>query len=259
MNKLPLPLVLIGAPILTFLLAYLAFVITSLVSTQLAQGIYGSILTGSLVSVYTWLKNREIKLSFLSAKGANPVSEKLVMRWPVMLVYGTLIFFGTIQVFGGLEGFLAGFFVGNQQEILLTIATLNNFLIWPIFAFVLGGWIGRKCNKFGGIILPIIIIVAYIANISSTFMLPESVIKEILHQTREELLAGVLTSDFLLLFALPSILFQNLAGFLGFWRGYRTRASDRIADLMGVLPKNTQSTLVDLMYEEAQKVLANPG
>lgn len=258
MKKLPLPLVTIGAPIIVAVFAYLVYVVFSyLISPEVAGTVAGTILTSSVASVYKYLKDKEIKLSFLATNAGAP-AEKLVLKWPVMLLYGTLILFGTIEIFGGLQGLLSGYYFGGDQISLLTIVVLNSFLIWPIFAFVLGRWVGRKCDRFGAFIIPVIIIIVYIANILTTFMLPDSVIAASLNQTKAELLAGVLSQEFLFTFAIPSIILQTLSGLLGFWRGYRTRSSDRVLDLMGVLPPSTRSTFVDLIYEEAQKVLAVP-
>jgi hypothetical protein len=48
-------------------------------------------------------------------------------------------------------------------------------------------------------------------------------------------------------------------GLIGYWRGQRQRLSKYLDYLLSVLPQQTRDTVVDLAFEEAQKVAATVG
>lgn len=57
----------------------------------------------------------------------------------------------------------------------------------------------------------------------------------------------------------PITLIFLVPGLLGYWRGRKYRLSKYLHYLLGVLPEETRDTVIDLAFDEAQKVAATAG
>jgi hypothetical protein len=249
-RSLPLPLISIAGFFVAVVLAGLSYLLLSLVSADFARTVAGFVLTAASGGVISYLKERQMKAERAAASAEQRPVARFTLKWYVTFLYGTLALIGVTQLFASLASFFVAFLVAWDEMIIAAVSVVNSLILWPIFAFFLGRWIGKRCERFCVLLAPIILLLVNFLNSMSTLLLPESMLLETLGTTRAELLAGFLEPVFLGFF-FGGLLLQTLSALVGYWWGYRSRASTHLLDLLSVLPPDTRTTIVDLVYEEA--------
>ena len=258
MKKLPLSLVVL----LTVLVMLSAFPVKrALLSldSELANMVAGAMLT-SPSAIFAFFRRQEIRLGLRGGSPGTLDLEKLTVQWPLVIVYGTIVTTGIIQVYVGIMGFLVGYF--SPPDMLAAALDLLGIvfgtLVLPLIYFLVGVWVGKRCNRYKPMVLIAIILLERLLNILLTyFVIPNSVFVEIYGMNRSQLFQNPVLWMFFGAIIVLGIVF----GLLGVWRGYRLRMSGYIEEVFKVLPDATKQDIVALSYEEAQRTLASspPG
>jgi hypothetical protein len=169
------------------------------------------------------------------------------IAWPLMVLYGTILLCVIREGFGYVAGFVLGAAGGKLEGLphMMAVTTVPAAMFGMYF---IARWIGTRCTRRG------IIATLLVAILAITI----SALLEIVGLTDEDyrLLLGHEKTDYAKLFGIKGLGVSILAavGLLGYWRGHKQRLSKYLYYLLGVLPVATRETVVDLAFEEAQKV-----
>lgn len=246
MKKLPMPLVMALSPALVCVAAGITYLVLFRIQPEFAK-IVASAILGSLVTVYKYLKDKEIKLHFLKAIEGGVNVQRFTLKWYLIIIYGSLVLIGISQFAGGVGGVLTALILGNPSGLNLTGAFIG-IVINPVLFFLFGTWVGKKSDKHGILAIFITMLVVGIPDVLFLFLMPESFFQEFFNQAK----GAALQQMFLMkpFYYLISV----LIALLGYWRGRRRRLVAQLQDLFRVLPRDIQATIVDLVYEEATKI-----
>jgi hypothetical protein len=167
------------------------------------------------------------------------------IAWPFMVLYGTILLFAIAEV----AGFIVGVATSLELEQATRLLPLTAFPASMLGMYFVGRWIGARCAQHGLIAIMLIAILVSIAlQAADELVIPDEAYRTMFHRERMdvEALLGVLAFR---------VFFFAVAGLLGFWRGHKQKLSKYLHYLLGVLPIETRDAVVDLAFEEAQKVL----
>jgi hypothetical protein len=170
------------------------------------------------------------------------------ITWPLMAVYGTIIVVVVFALGPFLVGFIRGFYNGFvagyykqegpqiQPDELYWADIIVSYLVSITGSYLVGRWIGTRCARRGVVAILLIGPLASAIYIATNLPVREMEVQTILHE-----------------FAIRTCIFWG-AGLFGHWRGKRYKLSAYLHYLMRVLPAETRETVVELTFEEAQKV-----
>jgi hypothetical protein len=176
------------------------------------------------------------------------------IAWPLMVVYGTVALSFVGQAAAGIAGIVLAQAMLFEGEIAPKAAVATGLFgtIATIFAaYLVGRWIGARTSRFGIVAMLLIAPLTAVAAVGMDVLLAT-------------VFTGVADLGRLAFSGIPMrITFISfiiiVPGLIGYWRGQRQRLSKYLDYLLSVLPQPTRDTVVDLAFEEAQKVAAAAG
>jgi hypothetical protein len=174
------------------------------------------------------------------------------IAWLLMAAYGTVVLWGVIEAFAYIIGFSFGVATGQRVADAralqgLGIATLA---VEIVAAYFVGRWIGSRTSRLGIVAMLLVAPLFAVANIATdVFALPRELYTATFG-SEPRAFFGILKR-----FSIISLIVM-VPGIIGYWRGKRQSLSKYLYYLLRVLPSQTQDTVVELAFEEAQKVSA---
>ena len=173
-----------------------------------------------------------------------------------MVLYGALALWTLGQAAGGLAGLVLSVVLQPYHDgppparLLLAMAVIGPTMLTIFAAYFVGRWIGTRCLRRG---IVAIVLVAVLTAVGAVAV-------DVLATTDEyyrEMFDAERLSPAHILTRVALVSFNILVpGLIGYWRGRKLRLSKYLHYLLGVLPAETRDTVVDLAFEEAQKVAA---
>jgi hypothetical protein len=167
------------------------------------------------------------------------------IAWPLMVLYGTILLFAIVEVTGLVVA------AANDLELKQTVQMMP-FTAFPVAIlgmYFVGRWIGTRCSQRGIIAIVLVAILApVLLEAFDESVIPDEAYRNMFNHDR-------LDFGFLLPVLSLRICLFTVAGLLGYWRGHKQKLSKYLHYLLGVLPSETRDAVVDLAFEEAQKVL----
>ena len=220
-------------------------------AAAVALPLAGSIIS-SLPKVAELLERQE-SIKRLAAGGRKPVYDfrGFQIAWPLMVVYGTVALSFVGQAAGGIAGIgLAATGVPSEGGNAATFAKATGFfgMVATILgSYLVGRWIGARTARLGIVALLLIAPLTAAAAVGmDVLLLPDEVYRGM---QRSGILTEIAKISFIVV----------VFGLLGYWRGQRQRLSKYLDYLLSVLPSQTSESVVELAYEESQKVAAAAG
>jgi hypothetical protein len=209
----------------------------------------GSVIIASFPVIGEFIERQEGRKN-LAAKTRNPIYDfrGFQIGWPLMVLYGTIIAVVVFELGGFIVGFIEGFYSAVveiaykadaskiQHDELRWSYVIVNFLVSIYGSYLVGRWVGARCARQG--VVAIILIGAFASAIDIAINWS---------RVSPEL------SSIVQMFVGRACIFWA-AGFLGFWRGHRQKLAKYLHYLLRVLPAETRETVIELAFEEAQKV-----
>jgi hypothetical protein len=219
------------------------------VPAEVASGVWT--ILGSIPFVHQVIqkKNPSPTLNVLPVDIVQP--QLFYLPWHNMIIYSGMLFAAAIN----LGSFIGGLVVGISDPSLsegLSAVYISGYGAGLLGAFAIGSWIGRRCDRYGvivvlasvclGILLTSFIDFIYISTADS---LPEPFRERV----SNALDPTVMLSSFLL-----HIIVFSSAMLFGYWWGKRRRQAAYVAFLLSRLPAEAQNVLADLAYEESRRL-----
>jgi hypothetical protein len=178
------------------------------------------------------------------------------IAWPLMVLYGSLIIIGVSLILGGIAGVVgaamaiaSGITEGDliqeylQKNTPLWVVALSaDSLVSLLVVYLLGRWIGTRCSRGGALAVLLMITLTFVIAIAVGV---PSTMSEWYH--------------FIMIWSLLQLPILICFGLIGYWRGRKHRLSKYLHYLLGVLPSETRDTVVELAFDEAQKVASAAG
>jgi hypothetical protein len=221
-----------------------------------AGALAGTVIT-AFPKVAEFLERQEGRKSLAAGRG-KPVYDfhGFQIAWPLMLVYGTVLLSFLLQAISMIAGIVLGSVISFEVENAPKVAGAGGLLtmIMMIFAaYFVGRWIGARTSRLG------IVTMFLIAPLTAAI----TVGTDVLFMSDEwyrSYNASERLAFFGILMRITKISFLIIVpGLIGYWRGQRQRLSKYLDYLLGVLPPQTRDIVVELAFEEAQKVSAAVG
>jgi hypothetical protein len=178
------------------------------------------------------------------------------IAWPLMVVYGTVALSLVGQTAAGIAGLILASVMSFEGENAPKAAMATGVfgIIATIFgAYLVGRWIGARTSRLGIVAMLLIAPLTAVAGVElDVLLMPDEVYR------------GTFGSEGLAFFGILMRITKTafiivVPGLIGYWRGQRRRLSKYLDYLLSVLPQQTRDTVVDLAFEEAQKVAATVG
>jgi hypothetical protein len=251
MKKLPMPIVMALSPLLVCAAAGIAYLAIYPIHPDFAKVVAGVILS-SLAKVYSYLKDKEIKLNFLKAVEVDDAVRQYTLKWYVMIIYGFLVMMGIISLYAGAGGVISEIILGGPVGVIMFTLFIG-ITITPVLFFYFGAWVGKKSNKHKILTIFITVLLMTAVDYLSIILVPESSIQRIANQTKSEFLQEWFSITTILWRVLFTSVYMLIA-LLGCRRGENKRLVTQLQDLFRVLPTDIQNTVVELVYEEATKL-----
>jgi len=179
--------------------------------------------------------------------GVVPVTE-FDIRWPLMVVYGTLIVVGIFEMTDFLFSFpvlaVAGLNKGMTEQMLLGLLGIMSLptIGWSIF--LLGRWMGIRSSTAGYWILPLCLVMGRGLDVLFTVILFPS--------ARSILMMGLSYGTVVMLAITGLFILLSLLGMFGVWRGNRIRFGAYFNSLLNQVSASTRDTMLALTFEEAK-------
>jgi hypothetical protein len=202
------------------------------------------------------LERRQTRESITSHHAAAIRSlSGFTIAWPLLVAHTTVFLIGIgllATVFGAL---LIGFLFGAEADFTLTQGIGAIVAAAPIAlfgGFVVGRRIGSRCARPSGWT---VLLVAAVASLVLNGLGATAV--WLGADTAPPVFGSTPLHDLVIETAATFTTFA-VAGLLGHRQGRKRRIAEYMDYLLGVLPPDTRNLLVELAYEEAQKVAAAP-
>lgn len=176
------------------------------------------------------------------------------IAWPLMVVYGTILLFVIRAGFGIVAGFMlsealseAGGTLEMARHMARHISVVSFLPASMLAMYLIARWIGTRCSRRGIIATLLVAISTLIDAVLNMTLLPDEDFRT---------MSGYERTDYLKYFGneVLEVSIIAAAGLVGYWRGHKQRLSKYLYYLLGVLPVETRETVVDLAFEEAEKV-----
>jgi hypothetical protein len=234
----------------------LVFVLLSLFESpqavSAATGLAG-LSMAAFPKVAEFLETREGKKSVASGTRGHIYDFRgFQITWLLMVAYGTVVLWGVVETFGFIVGFSFAAATGQTtanagylQGIAITLVVVQ-----IVAAYFLGRWIGSRTSRRGIVAMLLVAPLFAAANVAS----------DVLGMPGELYAATFGSEPWEFFGVLKRIIFISLItivpGLIGYWRGKRQSLSKYLHYLLSVLPPQTRDTVVELAFDEAQKVSA---
>jgi hypothetical protein len=177
--------------------------------------------------------------------------------WFQALLYATAIAFTVNMASAFATAFV--FEASGEIEDTYTLVAALIPVVLPVAAiltsFLIGSWVGLRSDRLAYLVSAVSIYVALLAVELVFVMIDPNLISELDTDSSFSGVVGAMFGPFVLtLVALPSVVLSVIAALIGCRRGRRSRLSAYVAHLLGALPEDTRETLVQLAYDEAQRL-----
>ena len=173
------------------------------------------------------------------------------IAWLLMVAYGAVVLWGVIEAFGVIIGFSFGAATGGQADAKalqgLGIAMLA---VQIVAAYFVGRWIGSRTLRLGIVAMLLVAPLVGVANTATDALVMPGELYTATFGSEPRAFFGILKR------IIVTSLIIIVPGLIGYWRGKRQSLSKYLYYLLSVLPPQTQDTVVELAFEEAQKVSA---
>jgi len=227
-------LVLVGAAICFFVARLLLIdeeLAGSVYETALPHGI-ASLILGAIVYMHQLLSRRDTKLSFTALPGKVVSFEEYRLPWYSMVVYGTFLLYaisGLSTIIIWSLGEITGFYFSTM------IAPINTLFVC-IGSYLVGSWVGARCDKHA--FLTVIAIVLFFS-VATTII---------------TLISGSSSLISAILVFVTSTPLYLVVALVGLWRGSRLRWVRYLQYLTRFVGSDTRATLIDQIYEEVKRL-----
>ena len=190
------------------------------------------------------------------------------LRWRILVLYGTLMVFVSLQVLGIITGAIIGevsavMYLSTPEaaELVPSVIVVVGLFWGCPFLFICGRWMGRRSmlqlSKSKGIfgVVAATVLAAVLSNIldflakaltAHTGTLPGITYR--MQELRSEIPYYILIPIVLVVLA-----FATLPALFGYWRGRRQIIGAYMGYLLHKAPENTRETIVELAYEETMQ------
>jgi hypothetical protein len=180
--------------------------------------------------------------------------------WQLMVLYGAIIVAVVFVLGHGIVGFIVGFHNGYFKEVYKEdppkirlddfLPQVFTYLVWIVGSYLVGRWVGTRCARKGLVAMLLMGPLGWAIFMGSNAILmgPSTWWTSLMTPSWESAVRFLLGA-----FAEKMCIFWG-AGLFGYWRGHRQRLSRYLHYLLRVLPSDTRDTVVDLAFEEAQKL-----
>ena len=173
--------------------------------------------------------------------------EEFDLPWYVMLAYGTGIFVAAIEAAGFIAG-LVGAITGADE--LLGLGTLASIFTGSFVLYLLGDWLGARCDRYGvAVLFGIVVLGVIVVRVFDSLVLDAAEFEALYDAEKSGRVLLAMTLTGIGFFSVLATVF----GLIGFYRGRDGRMARYLHHLLRKLPRDTQGTIVALAYEEAQK------
>ncbi len=186
------------------------------------------------------------------------------LPWYLLLVYGAALTIAAMQYLGFVSGVMAGLYNLTLDPYVYTyipdggqtgagwMNLAMNLFVLPVPIFLIGRWMGTRSENYRsgiGIALGVV----GIAMVLDSFLLLIFTLPGLVSSTPT---FGDVVLAMALVCFLRGAITVWMATFLllGYWRGYRVRIQRYLGYLVSALPHDTQATLVNMAYEEAERL-----
>ena len=182
---------------------------------------------------------------------SDPIVPREGFGWSAkkMVILGSVMFI-VLRISGTVMGTMLGIVSLVLLPINLFFLSIYCSLLFSIFGiFFVGRWIGHRCTNRG---ISVVLLVVFVSQIFIWGM-------DIVYLGAPEyiaILSGIGISPWYMF--LPPLTLSGI-GLIGYWRGRRHRPSRYLDYLIGMLPSDTQNTLVDLAYSETKRLKSANG
>jgi len=168
------------------------------------------------------------------------------IAWPLMVVVGTLVLWSVGQLVGGTATAILIEAAGHMPK--ASQIAIFSGAASILGAYFVGRWIGTRCSRRGVVTM---LLAAFFAAIASVAM-DVALLSDEQYRTAFDA-ERLALPELLSRIAVITLLFL-VPGLLGYWRGRKHRLSKYLHYLLGVLPAETRDTVVELAFDEAQKI-----
>ena len=237
--------------ILAFCIAIFTMVILFLLFTSLGidkttVGSFSSVVLGGIPMIHKTLnKSKEKKLNPQISKKRFVPFANYTLSFKLLLVYSFLLYIATMQLVGGLIGWMVVYNGGNLLNMQDHEAVLLLIIIIPI-CFFIGRWIGIKSSKKGVIL---VLLSVFLARFSVS-----CIDHLILPTDHFELIVGDKPSLDLFIFQISvGWIFLSVCSLLGYWRGKRKQLISYFGYLIARVEPSIRKTIIELAFEEAER------
>lgn len=237
-----------------FVLTFVLLSVFEFPQPAIAAGYLAAAVLATFPKVAESLEQQEGRKSLAAGRRA-PIYDfrGFQIAWPLMVVYGTVVLWCAIEAAAGIAGLLLGQVLPFEGEDIFKsvfAATVPAAMITILGSYFVGRWIGARTSRLGIVTMLLIAFLTTAAAVGlDVFGLPDKLYKD-LYGSERLAFFGILSR-----FTRGSFIII-VPGLIGYWRGQRQRLSKYLDYLLRVLPPQTRDTVVELAFEEAQKVSA---
>lgn len=220
-------------------------------NAEMAEGLAALPIVGSH-HIADMLERQEARRSLAPDRATSISTLKgYEIAWYALAAYGTVILVAVVQFAGGIVGLIMGIVTAGSQQDLgqngIAAVAVVSIPVQLIGAFFVGRWIGTRSAPRAGL-------AAVFAVAAATAILSRAIDLSTMASADIKAAYGDISVGSFLGLCIMSFVIFGASGLLGYWRGTLRRQSGYMSYLLGVLPADTRDTLVNLAYEEAEKV-----
>lgn len=218
---------------------------------------------GTLVPVYRYLRDKQLRASFLKGEATAVDFRRSALKWYLIVIYGSLVLTAGFHLLQGMFGFEIGLLLGalksNPQLLSVqlsetdytTIVNIQMFgtvlltflLIEPVCFFLLGRWIGKKGSHRGLLALFLTIGMFPIINLVFIGFIPDIMFGRLQQMKGESIRQAIV-------FGIASLIVGIPFALLGYWRGRRKVLMSYLQDVFRILPRERQKSVLIALAKE---------
>jgi len=223
-----------GVAVIFFAAAFTILTLVGLGQPWVAAAALAALPISAFTKIAEFLEQQESKKGLAAGK-RRPMYDfrGFQIAWPLMVLYGTIVL---MAIMFAVSYYMGWAYAQLSLEQGLELAPFTTVPAWILAAYFIGYWIGTRCADRG-------VVAILLIGLLTAIGIEMPVAKP---------------SDFLTQGAFNIVIFTGPA-LLGYWRGRRQRWSKYLHYLLGVLPSDTRNTVVEMTFEEAQKVVSTAG
>ena len=237
---------LIGALCIAAFLAFCTYVGLRLLNVEESiRSSLASLLFATVPSLHQMLKDRLWKLRISTQPRTTVSFGDFSLPWYVMWTYVALLFMAIMQLSNMAAGLL-GADAGIPLSEMYVIFFFSGTIMGVFFSFVFGTWIGVRCagSNIVGMLVSVFAVASTVIvdRLLSYYILGSETDFVELYGERSiaNLTKGIFFGSALLV----------ISAILGYWRGRVTRNKAYLQFLLNRLPRDTQDTVIELVYQE---------